>query len=181
MGFPETPRGSPEAIEGAGELLSQAADVLEEGESALSQTARGLSGVAWSSPAEGRFTAGAGALSGVCDGAQEALRTCARATRRYAEALDVARRIIEREREEYEEAQIAQASAGQLIGSLSMRRGMVEPESKPDFDRAISDAEDELAAAGGAAAGRRGRQDRRVPRPRRGDSVAPRPGASLGG
>lgn len=145
--FPETPRGSPEAIETAAEMLSGAAELVGEGESTLTQTTRGLSGVAWSGMAEGRFTAAAGGLSGVCDGAQEALRTCARAAERYAQTLDRAKRIIEAEREEYEEAKAAQASGAELVGDLSLRRSHVEPDRQGSFDEAITDAQDQVAAA----------------------------------
>jgi hypothetical protein len=146
--FPETPKGSPAAIEAAAELLSQAAELVAEGESTLTQTARGLSGVAWSGLAEGRFTAAAGGLSGVCDGAQEALRSCARAARRYSEALERAKRIIEAEREEYQEAQVAKASGAELVGDLSLRRMHAEPDRQRGFDDAVADAQDAIAAAG---------------------------------
>jgi len=149
--FPETPKGSPGAIEGAASRLSDAADLLEESDSSLAQTARGLSGVAWSGQAEGRFTASAGTLSGVCRGAETALRTCASATRTYAEALETARRIIEREREEFEDAQVAQANATSAIGQLSMRRMRVEPDRQGSFDSAIDDANADRDAAGDRA------------------------------
>jgi hypothetical protein len=55
-GFPETPKGSPGGIEGAADMLAQAANSLSAGSTSLKQTASGLSGVAWSGPAEWRFT-----------------------------------------------------------------------------------------------------------------------------
>jgi len=149
--FPETPKGSPEAIEAVAEQLGQSADSLEQAESTLSETARGLSGVSWSGQAEARFTAAAGGLSGVCGGAEAALRTCASATRKYAAALATAKRVIEREREEYEAGQTAEANAASAINQLGMRRMRVEPERQGSFDDAIDDANADLESAGNRA------------------------------
>jgi len=149
--FPETPKGSPETIEALAEQLGEAADNLEQAESTLSQTARGLSGVSWSGMAEGRFTAAAGGLSGVCGGAEGALRTCSQATRKYATALATAKRVIEREREEYEDARVAETNATSAINQLGMRRMRVEPDRQGSFDDAIDDANADLESAGNRA------------------------------
>jgi uncharacterized protein YukE len=150
-GFPERPRGSAGAIEGAGERLAQAADALNEGSSTLKQTASGLSGVSWIGPAEGRFTSAAAGLSGVCAGAEDALRTCAQAARGYAQALETAQRIIEREREEYDQARAEQATAGHTIGFLSREMAMAKPDERAGFETAIGDAWARMDAAGDRA------------------------------
>lgn len=79
------------------------------------------------------------------------MRSCGRVARAYARALDRAKRVIEAEREEYEEAKAAQASGGLLVGDLSVRRGHVEPDRQGGFDDAIADAQDAIAAAGDRA------------------------------
>jgi uncharacterized protein YukE len=145
--FPERPRGSPGGIEAAAERLGQAADGLDESAATLKQTSSGLSGVDWIGPAEGRFTSAAAGLSGVCDGAEQALRTCAQAARGYAQALETAQRIIERERDEYDEARLAQAAAGQAIGRLTHEMFMAKPRERAGFESAIGAAYDDMDVA----------------------------------
>lgn len=150
-GFPETPKGSPGGVEAAAERLTQAAEGLDQAAQALGKTAGGLSGVSWSGPAEGRFTAAAGGMSGVANGAEAALRTCARAARRYAHALEAAQKTIESERTEYEDALKAQAAAGNTIRLLTREMYMAEPDQRSGFEDSIGDARSDMSAAGDRA------------------------------
>lgn len=147
FGFPETPKGSPGGIRDAAESLTTAAEGLDTSSTTLSQTATALSGVAWSGPAQARFTGAAAGLGQVCDGAQEALRTCAGAARSYASELETAQKVIEREREEFEQAVIDQTSAAGAVGRLTSAFAGAKPEEQAGLGNKISDARDLLEGA----------------------------------
>ena len=150
-GFPETPKGSPGGIRGRRGAAAAGRGGLEQSAQSLGKTAGGLSGVSWSGPAESRFTSAAGGMSGVANGAEAALRTCARAARRYAQALEAAQKTIDQERTEYEDAQREQAAAGNMVRLLTREMYMAEPDQQSGFGDSISNAQNDMAAAGDRA------------------------------